>query len=252
MTIRNLLLALAVSGLMPLAASSQDNEDAPARITYVTYYVCDVATQGNMDSVVGAYDKPVFDQWVKDGKLVAWGYLSHFTGGRWRRAEYHVSPSMDEALDAQSKIFNEIYADNREGGQARAEACEAHDDYMWSIDQSGGQTSARGETSLSVYFECEIADEERADEIFAKAYAPQFDKFVQDGKIASWSWQSHLLGGQYRRLQTITGETYAAVNAARVAALQNVNRNNSDLGREFSRICDAHVDYLWDIVHDAP
>lgn len=244
------LLAVLALGFLPLLVGAQDN--APASFTYVTYYVCDVATQGNMDNVVETNEKAVFDQWVEDGKLIAWGYLSHFTGGRWRRAQYHVSPTMDGALGTQSDIFQEVYADNREGGQARGEACEAHDDYIWSQNQGSAAGTDRGDVSLSVYHICAIADQNRADEIFAEIYAPQFDEMIEGGRIGSWGWQSHVLGGRFRRLQTVTGEDYAAVNAARFETVQSANQEHPELAREFSQICNAHVDYLWDIVHEAP
>jgi hypothetical protein len=60
------------------------------------------------------------------------------------------------------------------------------------------------------------------------------------------------LGGRYRRLQTLTADDYAAVNAARFETIQYVNLNHSALAREFATICNEHTDYLWDIIHEAP
>lgn len=233
---------------LPLTAGAQ--EDGPIAFSYVTYYVCDVATQGNMDSVVEANDKPVFDQWVEDGKLIGWGYLSHFTGGRWRRAQYHVSESIEDALNVQASIFGEVYSDNREAGQARAEACEAHDDYLWAIQQGSPPSTERGSVSLSVYYVCDVTEQQRADEIFAQVFAPELNQYQEDGKIASWGWQAHVIGGRYRRLQTVTGDDYAGVNAARFEVQQKVNQEHPELGREFGKICNSHSDYLWDIVHE--
>jgi len=244
-------VSLAILGLVPLMATAQD-DDGPIGYSYVTYYVCDVATQGAMDNIVEANEQAVFDQWVEDGKLMAWGYLSHFTGGRWRRAQYHVAPTLAEALDNQAGIFSEIYADNNADGQARSEACEAHDDYVWALGQGSGPGTERGNISLSIYYVCEIAGQNRADEIFAAAYAPQLEAMTEDGKIASWSWQSHVLGGEYRRLQTITGADFPTVTEARLAAMRAVNETNPGLAREFSEICGSHSDYLWNIVHEAP
>jgi hypothetical protein len=244
-------LAMAVLGLLPLTGMAQD-DDGPKGYSYVTYYVCDVATQGNMDNVVETNEKSVFDQKVEDGELMAWGYLSHFTGGRWRRAQYHVAATMEDALRNQSEIFAGIYADNREGGQARAEACESHDDYIWALDQGSAPGTERGDVSLSTYFVCNVADQNRADEIFAEVFAPKLEDMREDDRIASWTWQSHVLGGRYRRLQTLTGDDYAVVNAARFETLQQVNEKHPALAREFATICDEHADYLWDIVHEAP
>ena len=245
---------IGIAGLIFLGAVmavSAQEEDGPP-VSYVTYYLCDVATQGNMDSIVATLEKPVFDSWVEEGRLLGWGYLSHFTGGRWRRAQYHVSPNIDEAFRNQAEIFSEIYADNRAGGQARSEACEAHEDYVWSVNAGSEPGADRGNVSLSVYFVCDVADQQRADDIFAEIYAPHLDALQSNGEIASWNWQSHLLGGRYRRLQTVTGADYAAVNRARFGTIQHVNQNHPALAREFAQICDEHEDYLWDIVHETP
>jgi hypothetical protein len=251
MKIVRLYFSLALLILIPVTVVAQGN-DAPLGFSYVTYYDCDMSKQGNMDSIVESHEYEVFDQWVDEGKLMSWGYLSHFTGGRWRRAQYHVSRTMEEAFNNQADIFREIYADNREGGQARAEACAAHDDYLWTMDQGSPPGTDRGDVSLSVYFVCSVADQARADEIFAQTYAPKLDEMQEEGKISSWGWQSHVMGGEYRRLQTVTGTDYAGVTAARFEALRHVNQTYSKLGREFSQICDSHSDYLWDIVHEYP
>jgi hypothetical protein len=243
--------AIALLGMIPLTASAQD-EAVPQGYSYVTYYVCDMAEQANMDNIVENNEVAVFDKWVEDGKLLSWGYLSHFVGGRWRRAQYHVSATLEEALNNQRAILSEVYADNRAGGQARAEACAAHDDYLWTMDQGSPPGTDRADVSLSVYFECSVADQRRADEIFAQTFAPKLTEMQEQGKIATWGWQSHVLGGKYRRLQTVTGADHASVTAARFEALQHVNQNHSAMGREFSQICDSHTDYLWDIVHESP
>ncbi len=234
-----------------MPAAAQDDA-GPLGYSYATYYVCDMATQSNMDNIVQANDYEVFDRWVDDGKLLAWGYLSHFTGGRWRRVQYHVSPTLEAALSAQATIFREIYEDNRAGGQARAEACEAHDDYVWALLQGSGPGTDRGAVSLSAYFVCDIARENRADEIVEMVQAPKLAELREAGKIASWGWSAHRLGGEYRRLQVITGADYASVMAARAELLQHANENHRALGTEFANICNSHTDYLWDIEHEAP
>ncbi len=238
-------------GLVSVACIAQD-DDGPAGYSYVTDHYCDVATQGAMDAAIETNEKAVFDKWVADGKLIAWGYLSHNTGGRWRRAQYHVSPTMADALNNQAAIFTEIYADNDAGGQARSAACAAHDDYIWALDQGSGLGTDRGDVSLSVYYVCEFTRQERADEIVAEAQAPKLNQMQEDGTIASWGWQSHRIGGRYRRLQTITGADTASVVQARNDLLQHMNENHSELGEEFGDICGSHSDYLWDIVHEAP
>ena len=239
-----------LAGLSSGICVAQD-DDGPVGFTWVTYFVCDVATQGAMDATVEANEKAVLDQWVDDGKLITWGYLSHYMGGKWRRAHYYVSRTMAEALTNQTELYREIYADNPEGLRARSESCAGHDDYIWALEQGTGPVADRGEVSLSVYYICEIRREDRVDDIVAQAYAPKLNQMAKDGVIASWGWSAHRIGGEYRRLQTITGADYASTVAARAELMQHVNANHSDMGEEFVDICGSHTDYIWNIVHEA-
>ena len=192
------------------------------------------------------------DKWVEEGKLMAWGYLAHSTGGRWRRLQFHVSPTMADALNNQAAIFEEIYADNEAGEQARSDACAAHDDYIWAFDQGSSAGTDPGDVSLSVYYVCDINREQRADEIMAETSGPKLNQMQEEGMIASWNWSSHRIGGRYRRLQVITGADSASVVQARGELFQYMNENHSELAEEFNDICGSHSDYLWDFVHETP
>ncbi len=238
-------------GLVSVACIAQD-DDGPAGFSYVTYHYCDVATQGAMDAAIETNEKAVFDKWVADGKLIAWGYLSHNTGGRWRRAQYHVSPTLADAFNNQAAIFEEIYDDNDAGGQARSAACAAHDDYIWALQQGSPPGTDRGPVSYSVYYVCDLNGQDRADEIWAEANAPYLNQLQEEGQIASWGWQTHIVGGRYRRLQTITGADYASVVQANGGLSLYADDNHPEVGEEFNEICGSHSDYLWDIVHEAP
>ncbi|RLA27947.1 MAG: hypothetical protein DRR11_17435, partial [Gammaproteobacteria bacterium] len=151
----NKYIAIVSIGLFSVACMAQEDE-APSAFVYSTYYYCDVATQGDMDDIVAEHEAPVFDKWVEDGKLMAWGYYEHYTGGRWRRLQYHVSSSMEDALNNQNAIFNEIYSDNAEAGQARADACYGHDDYIWAAGQGSGPPETAPAVSLSTYHVCSL------------------------------------------------------------------------------------------------
>lgn len=238
--------SLSVAAICSVTAVAQE-ENRQSPVLYATYYVCDQATQGNMDSLVETHEAPVFDKWVEEGRLVAWGYMAHFTGGKWRRAQYHASPSLQEAFRNQSEIFSTVYADNREAAQARSEACAGHDDYVWSTTLGSPPGTERGDASLSVYYVCSVADQQRADELFGEIIAPTLNEYREKGDITAWSWLSHVLGGEFRRLQTISGKDYATLAAARLEALRRAGREHPELAREFNEICPTHVDYLWDI-----
>ena len=84
----------------------------------------------------------------------------------------------------------------------------------------------------------------------AEAFAPIYDKLVEDGKITSWGWQSHVVGGWFRRLFTMTATDYGTLMDARAEALAAQYGEDNEAGAEFAGICGAHHDYLWDIVHE--
>jgi len=217
------ILAVAITAPMALSAEEENKEE---RYTYATYFYCNTATQEEADELVKKNTVPVYDAAVADGTIKGWGWLSHHTGGQWRRIQYHASDSVAGLLKAQEilgKRMDEATggADNRFG-----EICNAHDDYIWKTE-AGGRGEDRGTAALSVYHVCNFAKEERADEIVKTVFAPVYDKAVAAGKIKSWGWLSHQVGGKYRRLGTM----YAEAN-------------------EFSEICGSHSDYLWDIVHE--
>ena len=74
---------------------------------------------------------------------------------------------------------------------------------------------------------------------------------VEDGKIATWGWQSHVIGGRVRRLQTMTAVDMGTLLSARQEAIATIYEEDNEAGTEFSEICGPHVDYIWNIVHEA-
>jgi len=238
--------AALLMALFSMTCMAQGEGDGPASYTYGTYHVCDVGTQAQMDDVIEEYDKPVLDKAVADGRMNGWGYYSHMTGGKWRRLQYHTAPTIEAAVHNQETIFAEIYADNEEAGQVRSNACSGHDDYIWAdLNFGGGDADESPASSLSVYYVCDVTRETETDEIVSETYAPILNQMVEAGKLMSWGWSAHRVGGKYRRLQTFLGASHAAVLAARADLLQQTGGQNT----EFSDICGSHTDYLWNIVH---
>ena len=83
--------------LLAFPALAQD-EDAE-RYTYATYFHCDAALESRADSIMKR-DAPILDGLVADGTILAWGWLSHHTGGDWRRIRYHQAASPEAAMEA--------------------------------------------------------------------------------------------------------------------------------------------------------
>lgn len=247
--IRNTIVIL---GLAAVAGSAlAQEEEAATSFTYATYFYCDAAGQGRVDEIVKTQDAPVYDQMVKDGVITGWGWLAHHTGGKWRRILYYQAPTVDALLDAQDDMDKRFAAlgdaDNAEFGKI----CRTHDDYIWQAE-SGSSGKGRGEAGFSVYYGCNQSKEERADEIMAKDFAPLLDKYVAEGKFMSWGWSSHWVGGEFRRLQTMTAKDHKSLLKARGELIDEMYAEGSAAGAEFSEICGSHVDYMWNIQLETP
>lgn len=236
--------------LLAFSALAQDEE--AQRFTYATYFHCDAALEGRADSIM-MRNAPILDGLVEDGTILAWGWMSHHTGGDWRRIRYHQAASPEAAmaaLDAMGEAIAGVHGDDDPAADVMSEACPRHDDYLWQVE-AGNAGTERGKVGFSVYHFCDINREDRADEIVAEHIAPILDKMVEDGKITTWGWQSHVIGGRARRLQTMTAVDMGALLSARQEAIATIYEEDDDAGTEFSDICGPHVDYVWNIEHEA-
>jgi hypothetical protein len=245
------LLAIALTAPVSLAAAEE--EKASDTYVYSTYFYCNTSTQATADDLVEKYNYPVYDAAVADGTIKGWGWMAHHTGGKWRRVQYHTSDTLAGLLTAQETIGQRM--DEALGGadDGFAAICSSHDDYIWKSEAGSATTGNRGKASISVYMVCDFNGEERADEIVKTVYAPVYDKAVADGKIKSWGWLSHVIGGEYRRLSTMSADNYTDLLAARDEILETIYGDGENkAGEEFGAICTSHTDYLWDIEHQKP
>jgi hypothetical protein len=246
-TMRSLAAAAALA-LFALACVAQEEEETgPMAYTYATYFKCGGNNIERVDEIMAA-DAERMDGFVENGTISAWGWLSHHTGGPWQRILYYQAESMGALLDAYDATGEGADAD---ANAEFAEICNAHDDYIWQVD-NGSQGESRGEAGFSVYHICDMNQEERADEIVNDHMAPILNGLVADGKLTSWGWSSHVVGGKYRKLQTMTAADHKSLLAARGDAIQAMYDDDSGPGSEFSEICSSHVDYMWNIVQETP
>jgi len=243
------VLALAGIGGLPLMALAQENKPTETYI-YATYYYCDTTRQEEVDAVVEKVQKPILDAAVADGTIKGWGWLAHHTGGKWRRLRYHSASSIDELLQALETIgdkIDEASGDDNTFGQI----CNQHDDYIWrSVTGSGGDvlSAPRGKVGISVYHQCKMSKESRADELVKTVFAPVYNAHVGDDKLRSWGWSEHMVGGKYRRLGTLTADDWPTLMKMRASIFEALKDN--DLADEFSEICGSHSDYLWEIRYE--
>lgn len=226
---------------------AQDDE-MPDVFTYATYFYCDVGNEETADTIMER-NAPLWDKLVDDGAILGWGWMSHHTGGQWRRIRWHQSDSLVgamAALDTMTDVVEKKYGEDDAANADFAAACPRHDDYVWQLE-NGMSGEARGKAGFSVYYKCDIAREERADEIIEAHAKPILDKMVEDGGLTSWGWQSHLIGGSVRRLQTMTAEDLPTLLTSRTALIEAMYPEDDAMGIEFADICGPHVDYIWDL-----
>lgn len=243
------VLGFAVVGANALA-QEEVKEVAPAMFTYATYFYCDVTGQDRVDEIFIKENAPVLDKMIKEGLIENYGWLAHHTGGKWRRVQYYQAPSVNGLLDAQTEMIKRMTAAYPTANNDFGKICNAHEDYVWKVE-TGSASDTRGKAGFSVYYTCDEGKEERADEIYKKDFAPIFNKYVADGKFTSWGWSSHLIGGEFRRLQTMTAPDVKSLLAARTQLIEDMYAEDFDAGKEFNSICASHVDYLWNIQHES-
>lgn len=241
-TITAACAALALGCLGTTITNAQESDGGS--YIYTTYYYCDVTRQDRVDEIIEKLDKDVYDAAVGDGTITAWGYLAHHTGGKWRRAQYHMAPTLDALFTAQATIGERIDRKNEKMAREAGEICNAHEDYVWRLVAGNEDAGKRGAIGFSVYYVCD-GREAQADALVKSALAPIYNRLVSEGKLVSWGWAEHIIGGEYRRLATMTAKDLPTLIKARSEAVEAVE--DEALGDAFGEICGSHTDYIWEI-----
>jgi len=235
------------------ATLAQQDVDQPESYTYATYYVCDVTQQSRADEIVQSDIAPVYDAAVEDGTITAWGWLAHRAGGNWRRLQYYSVPTIDAIFAADEIIGAALEASGADSDQELGQICNTHEDYIWMSLVSGADSppgSSRGDVGLSTYYVCDFSKQTRADEIVRTVLGPIYDAHIGEGMYSSWGWQGHFVGGEYRRLATVTADDFPTLLNTRGLILAATADN--ELAAEFNEICGSHTDYLWNIQLETP
>ncbi len=230
--------------LLAVAGTAVAAEDKPAEsYVYGTYFVCDVTLQERADEIFKSLDQPFYDAAVADGSITAYGLYAHQTGGKWRRLMFSVGPSIQSLLDAQKKIGDQADAKNKKLGDEFGKICNSHDDYIWRRVAGNAGNIAPGNAVFSTYYVCD-SREAQADALVTQVYAPAYDKLVAEGKLKSWGWMEHVVGGEYRRLSTMTATDVKTLMEVRASIIES---QDNALGDVFTDICDSHADYIWEV-----
>jgi len=248
-----MLIAVCLLSL-PVIADAQDEK--PTTFVYATYFECDTSKQKIADEIVNHVWAPAYDAAVEAGTISQWGWLTHHTGGKWRRLFYYAAPNLAALMDAPDAISPGLQKSNPGAGQVFSEVCGTHEDYIWQVGTgsrgAGIVASERGKVGSSVYFYCKMSEEDRADEIVEEILAPIYNSHVENGDITSWGWLKHYFGGKWRRVATMTATDTKSLFAARNAIFAEVNEKAEAAMNELGGICGSHQDYLWNIAHETP
>ena len=250
------LVRLSVIALLiavPFSAIAQKkDEEKKLGYVYATYFQCDTSQEWKADAIAENVFAPIYNAAVDDGTIMAWGWMAHHTGGHWRRILYRVSPTLEGTLDAQKTISKRVQEAAGKMADELGAVCSSHDDYIWQ-QMVGSKTRERGAAAFSVYLECEQAGEDRADEIMEKVLAPIYNEYVGEGKLTSWGWARHIVGGEYRRLSTMSAADFKTILKIRGDIIERLSAADAPAeAKEFWSICDGHVDYMWDIKQEKP
>lgn len=236
--------------LSPLAVLGQ-NQPIQSSYIYATYFECDPATEARADEIVARTYAPHYNAAVEHGDITGWSWLAHYIGGRWRRALVLNAANMDNLLDASGALGEVIAESTPEAGRAFSDTCSAHEDYIWqTMDglSSAGDTGIGAAARFSMYIQCDMSREERADELFREQIAPIYTRHVRDGELMGWAMLEHNVGGQYRRLLTMGAEDHKALMRARAAIIEEASSGRAERAlRQINEICSQHQDYIWDV-----
>lgn len=107
---------------------------------------------------------------------------------------------------------------------------------------------AQSQALVGTYYRCSTADEGEADFIMNNVLADSYEQQVEAGNITGWGWVEHQAGGPWRRIATITAEDRAAVMTAWGAIIESIEDEHPNAWHRFNEICDAHDDYVWNLV----
>ncbi|MDH3339098.1 MAG: hypothetical protein OEM85_02670 [Gammaproteobacteria bacterium] len=247
-TIKVIAITLGLS-VLSLASVAQEEDEGPSAYTYATYFYCGGGPLSRADEIIED-DAERLNGLVDDGTILRWGWMAHHTGGQWQRLFYYQAETMEALLEAggavQDSGDDDEESDEEDDGVPLNQICPRHDDYIWSVD-NGTAGKKRGAAGFSVYHICDLTREERADEIVDAHFAPILNQMVEDGKLTSWGWMSHVVGGKYRKLQTMTAGDMSSLLKARGEVIEAVYAEDNEAGEEFTDICGPHTDYMWDI-----
>lgn len=259
MVARRILIAFACLVFIPLASPGQTRAQADDAepIVYGVYLKCDLSQTERINAIIGDTWGSIAAPHVEAGHIGTWGLLEHNTGGEWTHVLYHAGLDRAALLTALDGMVAAFASENTDEFEAFWSACQSHEDYMW-MRQMGSMAGAdigtvsRPAAGMSTYWVCEEGRGALIDLLAETVFAPALNAQVEAGTINSWAWWSHFVGGKYRRLLVTDGASAEALLSARDEIIAATSGENAQLAAEFSRVCNGHTDYIWNVIHSGP
>lgn len=250
------ILAIQIATFVLAGHAIAQEQEGGTVYAYSTYFVCTPDGESRADEIIQSSFKPNYDAAVEHGDISSWSWLQHYMGGYWRRVLVITANDMDSLLDSSGALGEIIEDQTPEAGRSFSGICSSHEDYIWQTvaGVSTGTTAGnRGSVGFTAYFECDINEEERADELVRDVFAPIYDSHVQDDGLTTWNWLAHNVGGEFRRILTMTSSDHKTLMRTRAAILDQLGeRRNERAVEQFNDICFTHQDYMWDILIQSP
>ncbi|MEJ2369323.1 MAG: hypothetical protein P8Y07_00550 [Gemmatimonadales bacterium] len=241
-------LAAALAALLvPLPGLAQEEEPDPA--VFGAYFHCNESREARADTIIAESIGPILDRQMAAGTINSWGWYAHHTGGHWRRLLYMVAADVPSVMTARDAFYEDLIAEAEEASAELTEVCPGHDDYVWEVTAGSDPTLAQGRPSvaMSTYMVCDFAEEGRTDDMVEEDIAEIYNRHVAEGNISGWSWLTHNIGGQYRRVSVIDAPDLASLLAARSQIIEDLWEEAPLTMNAFSEICGSHTDYIWEM-----
>lgn len=237
---------LALAAALLLLAPGVGAQDEPA-IVFGIYYRCSQALEAQADEVVQEVVGPILQRHVDAGSLTGWLWLTHEQGGAWRRVLVTTGNDLGQMMQERDELVAEISESNADRMTELQTACPSHDDYIWfGVDISTDNViDVIGTASVSSYHMCDRSREGRADEIFTELLGPLYQKHIDLGHLASYGFYAHRVGGEFRRLETVSGADHTTVLNMQGAVYDEAFETDPLAMQEFVDICHTHTDYMW-------
>jgi hypothetical protein len=233
-----------ITTLMCLVASlsAAQAQETPIFI-YATYFHCNIGMIDRADEAVAKVYKPHLDKLVQGEGLSSWGWLRKNVGGEWARAGFLTGTSLEAVINAAGN--SGVMSDGHPPDKSFEAACSSGEDYIWHVLAGSAPRARPGSAILSTYFACDQSRETRADSLVKGVVGPMYDKLVADGKLMTWTWAEHVIGGNYRRLATMTAKSVDDLIVAR-EALAAATKHDS-LDEAVTSICDSRQEVIWEV-----